>query len=100
LTRRCKLHEVCALEMKTCRQRRITRDFFDSKQSEIMQKFDHNIGLWEKRQFFRRKLSKIAENCVHNIDPRPTVCDHDDEDRLLLCMVTVHITEIVHLEVE
>jgi hypothetical protein len=23
----------------------------------------------EKRQFFRRKLSKIAENCDHNIDP-------------------------------
>jgi hypothetical protein len=31
----------------------------------------------EKRQFFRRKLSKIAENCDPNIDPwspwaRPT----------------------------
>jgi hypothetical protein len=35
-----------------------------------MQKFDHNIGFWEKRHFFRRKLSKIAENCDHNIDPR------------------------------
>jgi hypothetical protein len=35
-----------------------------------MQNFDHNIGFWEKRQFFRRKLSKIAENCDHNIDPR------------------------------
>jgi hypothetical protein len=23
----------------------------------------------EKRQFFRRKLSKIAEHCDHNIDP-------------------------------
>jgi hypothetical protein len=29
--------------------------------------FDHNIG--EKRQFFRRKLAKIAEKCDHNIDP-------------------------------
>jgi hypothetical protein len=29
---------------------------FYSKQSKIMQKFDHNIGFWEKRQFF-------AENC-------------------------------------
>jgi hypothetical protein len=29
----------------------------------------HNIGFWEKRQFFRRKLAKIAENCDHNIDP-------------------------------
>jgi hypothetical protein len=24
-----------------------------------MQKFDHNIGFWEKSQFFRRKLQKI-----------------------------------------
>jgi hypothetical protein len=29
----------------------------------------HNIGFWEKRQYFRRKLSKIAENCDRNIDP-------------------------------
>jgi hypothetical protein len=35
-----------------------------------MQKFDHNIGFWEERQFVRRKLSKFAENCDHNIDPR------------------------------
>jgi hypothetical protein len=34
-----------------------------------MQIFDHTIGFWEKRQFFRRKLAKIAENCDHNIDP-------------------------------
>jgi hypothetical protein len=30
---------------------------------------DHNIGFWEKRQFFRRKLAKIVENCDQNIDP-------------------------------
>jgi hypothetical protein len=30
---------------------------------------DHNIGFGEKREFFRRKLSKIAENCDHNIGP-------------------------------
>jgi hypothetical protein len=35
-----------------------------------MQNFDHNIGFWEKRQFFRQKLSKIAENWDHNIDSR------------------------------
>jgi hypothetical protein len=34
-----------------------------------MQIFDHNIGFWEKRQLFRQKLAKIAENCDHNIDP-------------------------------
>jgi hypothetical protein len=37
-----------------------------------MQNFNHKIGFWEKRQFFRQKLSKIAENCDHNIDPRVT----------------------------
>jgi hypothetical protein len=35
-----------------------------------MNKFYHNIGFWENRQFFCRKLAKIAENCDHNIDPR------------------------------
>jgi hypothetical protein len=31
---------------------------------------DHDIVFFlEKRQFFRRKLAKIAENCDHNIDP-------------------------------
>jgi hypothetical protein len=35
-----------------------------------LQKFDHNIVFWEKRQFFRRKLAKIAENCDRIIDPR------------------------------
>jgi hypothetical protein len=34
-----------------------------------MQNCDHNIGFWEKRQIFRRKLAKIAEICDHNIDP-------------------------------
>jgi hypothetical protein len=34
----------------------------------------HNIGFWKKRQFFRRKLSKIAENCDHNIDPGIAKC--------------------------
>jgi hypothetical protein len=38
---------------------------FDNKQSLIMQNFNHNIGFWEKRQFFRRKLATIAENCDH-----------------------------------
>jgi hypothetical protein len=42
---------------------------FFSKQSKIILKFDHNIGFWEKRRFFRQKWSKITENCDHNIDP-------------------------------
>jgi hypothetical protein len=29
----------------------------------------------EKRQFFGRKLSKIAENCDHNIDPQFSVAN-------------------------
>jgi hypothetical protein len=35
-----------------------------------MQKFDHNIGFWEKRQIFRWNLSKIAQKSDHNIDHR------------------------------
>jgi hypothetical protein len=35
---------------------------FDPKYCVIMQKVDHNIGVKEKRQFFRRKLAK---NIVH-----------------------------------
>jgi hypothetical protein len=34
-----------------------------------MQKFAHNIGFGEKRQFFLQKLAKIAENCESNIGP-------------------------------
>jgi hypothetical protein len=33
-----------------------------------MQNFNNNIG-FEKNANFCRKLSKIAENCDHNIDP-------------------------------
>jgi hypothetical protein len=32
------------------------------------EKIDLNIGFWEKRQFVRRKLAKIAENCDHTTD--------------------------------
>jgi hypothetical protein len=31
---------------------------FDSKQSQIVQKFDHNIGFWENSQFFSPKIVK------------------------------------------
>jgi hypothetical protein len=44
--------------------------FFAQTTASFCKNFNHNIGFWEKRQFFRRKLSKIAENCDHNIDPR------------------------------
>jgi hypothetical protein len=43
--------------------------FLTQNKAELhMQKFDHNIVFLEKRHFFCRKLSKIAENCGHNID--------------------------------
>jgi hypothetical protein len=35
----------------------------------FLQKVDHNIGFWEVRQFFRRKLAKMTEISDHNIDP-------------------------------
>jgi hypothetical protein len=43
--------------------------FLTQNKAKLLQKYDHNIGFREKRQFFRRILSKIAENCDHNIDP-------------------------------
>jgi hypothetical protein len=46
--------------------------FFAQTTASFCKYCDHNIGFWEKRQFFRRKLGKIAENCDHNIDPRLT----------------------------
>jgi hypothetical protein len=42
---------------------------FGSKQSFIIKKFDHNIVFEKNANFFRQKLSKIAENCDHNIGP-------------------------------
>jgi hypothetical protein len=47
-----------------------TLAFFAQTNARFCKSCDHNIGFWEKRQFFRRKLSKIAENCDRNIDPR------------------------------
>jgi hypothetical protein len=44
--------------------------FLTQNKAKLKKKFDHNIGICEKRQFFRRKLGKIAENCDHNIDLR------------------------------
>jgi hypothetical protein len=44
--------------------------FFVQTTASFCKNCGHDIGFWEKRQFFRRKLSKIAENCDHNIDPR------------------------------
>jgi hypothetical protein len=35
-----------------------------------MHNFDHNVGFSEKRQFLRRRLSKIPKNLDHNINPR------------------------------
>jgi hypothetical protein len=51
--------------------------FFGPTTASFCKNCDNNIGFWEKRQFFRRKLAKNAENCDHNIDPRVTrwVCE-------------------------
>jgi hypothetical protein len=43
--------------------------FLTQNKAKLWKKFEHNIGFWEKRHFVRRKLSKIAENCDHNIGP-------------------------------
>jgi hypothetical protein len=43
--------------------------FLTQNKASFRKNCDHNIGFFEKRQFFRRKWVKIAENCDHNIDP-------------------------------
>jgi hypothetical protein len=58
-----------------------------------MQNFDHNISFWEKRQIFRWKFSKIAENCDHNIDLRikkigSTIGDQTAQRRASQCQTT------------
>jgi hypothetical protein len=55
----CKPGTDVMIKKKICRKIGV----FCSKQSQFMQNINHNIGFWEKRQLFRRKLSKIAENC-------------------------------------
>jgi hypothetical protein len=45
--------------------------FFAQTTTIFLQKFDHDNGLQEKRQFFRRNFGQIAENCDHNIDSNP-----------------------------
>jgi hypothetical protein len=56
-----------------------------------MQNLDHNIvekvGYFFQKYFFCRKLSKIAENCDHNIDP----CTHTRVEKLYQALV-VHNT--------
>jgi hypothetical protein len=42
---------------------------FGSKQSQILKKMILTLVFEKNANFFRRKLSKIAENCEHNIDP-------------------------------
>jgi hypothetical protein len=51
-------------------------NFFAEKFSEKIGVFDPKQSYWvlrKKHQFFRRKLSKFAENCDHNIDPWPKI---------------------------
>jgi hypothetical protein len=43
--------------------------FLTQNKAKFWKKIDHNICFREKRQVFRQKLGKIAENCDHNIDP-------------------------------
>jgi hypothetical protein len=67
---------------KYFRQKKLQKiGVFDPKQSLILKNFDHNIGFWEKRQFSRRKLVKIAENCDPNIDPCLVIDLSDFQER-------------------
>jgi hypothetical protein len=47
--------------------------FLTQNKAKICKIWIITLFLGEKRQFFRRKLAKIAETCDHNIDPRGSV---------------------------
>jgi hypothetical protein len=42
---------------------------FDSEQSQIMQKFDHNIVLWDKRQFSAENFQKSQKIVIITSSP-------------------------------
>jgi hypothetical protein len=44
--------------------------FLTQKKLNFEKKLIITLVFEKKRQFFRRKLGKISENCDHNIDPR------------------------------
>jgi hypothetical protein len=43
--------------------------FFTQNKAKICKIVIITLAFEKKRQFFSRKLAKIAENCDHNIDP-------------------------------
>jgi hypothetical protein len=43
--------------------------FFTRNKDKLCKILNITLVFEKKRRFFRRKLSKIAENCDHNIDP-------------------------------
>jgi hypothetical protein len=43
--------------------------FLTHNKAKLCKIFDHNVGFWENAIFLAEKLSKVAENCDHNIDP-------------------------------
>jgi hypothetical protein len=45
--------------------------FFAQSKAKLRKNVIITLVFEKKRQFFRKKLAKIAENCDHNIDPRP-----------------------------
>jgi hypothetical protein len=69
--------------------------FLTRNKAELCKKFDHNIGFWEKRHFFRQKLSKIAENCDHNIGPR--LGEFSTNVRLLTLDSDLKMTEVAQM---
>jgi hypothetical protein len=44
--------------------------FLTQNKAKLCKNWIITLVLKKKTPFFRRKLSKIAENCDHNIDPR------------------------------
>jgi hypothetical protein len=57
--------------------------FFTQNKAKLCKILTITLFFEKKRQFFRRKLSKIAENCDHNIDGRTQPYDFDLQRQLI-----------------
>jgi hypothetical protein len=72
--------------------------FWTQNKAKLWKKLDHNIGFWEKRQFFRRKLAKIAEHYDYNIDRIATSKTRQKGDYISVSFLILLLESWVHIQ--
>jgi hypothetical protein len=77
--------------------------FFAETTASFFQKFDNNIGFWEKRHFFRRKLAKMQKLVIITSTPEIPTYVHNvgwlwGRDRKLTWKETrVNVGQYMHM---